>query len=140
MKEDSVLPRNPTDVRDRLYGADLVVGMHDRDQDGCRRHRASHIIGVDAAESINRHVGDLRPQPFKKSARADDGRVLNLGGDDVRMLDACCEEGPLYRVIVRFASTTCENHFACVTSEECCNLCSCGLHCCPRGRPRPVVA
>ena len=45
-------------------------------------------------------------------ARADDGRVLDLGGDDVRMLDACCEEGPHYRVIVYFASTTCDTHAA----------------------------
>jgi len=95
MEEDSVLPRNPADVRNGLYGPDLVVGVHHGNQDRVRRDRAPHIIGVDAAERIDRHIGDLRPEPFQKSAWADDGRVLDLGGDDVRVLDSCGEKGPL---------------------------------------------
>jgi hypothetical protein len=109
-------------------------------QDRVRRDRAPHIIRVDAAERIDRHVGDLRPEPFQKSAWADDGRVLDLSGDDVRVLDSCCEKGPLDGVIVGFTSTTGKHHFAGVAPEECGNFCSCGLHGNPRGRPGPVIA
>jgi hypothetical protein len=78
MKKDSVFSRNLADVRNRLNGTDLIVGMHHRDQDGVRCHRTPYIIGVDAADTINRQVGDLRPQPFQKLARTDDRRVLDL--------------------------------------------------------------
>jgi hypothetical protein len=35
MEEDSVLPRNPADVRDGLYGPDLVVGVHHGKSGSC---------------------------------------------------------------------------------------------------------
>ena len=65
--------------------------MHHGNQDRVRRDRAPHIIGIDigidAAERIDRHVRDLRPEPFQKSAWADAcSCALGLDGADLLAL------------------------------------------------------
>ena len=53
VKADSVLPGDRADFRDRLDGADFVVGMHDAHQHRARRDRSANIVGTDPAGVIN---------------------------------------------------------------------------------------
>ena len=50
----------PADLRDRLYGADLIVGVHDRDQDGVGADRRSHLVRRDQAVPVDAQAGDLK--------------------------------------------------------------------------------
>jgi hypothetical protein len=56
----------------RLDGANFVVGVHHRNEDRVRRHRATHVIWIYAAQAIDRQVGDLRPEPFQEPAGVKD--------------------------------------------------------------------
>ena len=49
MEEDPVLAGDARALLDRLDGADLVVGVHDADEDRARRDRPAQVVGIDAA-------------------------------------------------------------------------------------------
>ena len=58
VKTDAMLTRNRADFLDRLDGADLVVRVHDADQDRLRRDGAAHILRIDPARPVHRQVSD----------------------------------------------------------------------------------
>ena len=70
---------------DGLDRADLVVGMHDADQDSVGGNRATEVVGIDSPGAIDRQKGHRRAQAFQKAQRRHDRRMLYAGGDEMRM-------------------------------------------------------
>ena len=73
----------PTDLPDRLDGADLAVGRHDRDEHRVVADRPRHRVRVDAPVAVDTHVGDGPSPLLEVAARVDQRNVLDRGGDDV---------------------------------------------------------
>jgi hypothetical protein len=98
---------DPLDLRDRLDGADLVVGVHDANQDGARRQRAADIIGIDQACPVDRKVGDPGAQALEEATWRQDRRMLDLACDDMIGAVAPGEEDALQGQIVGLAAAAC---------------------------------
>src|SRR5579875_2962623 len=84
------MQRNPVragdfgDFSDRLDRADLVVRVHDADQERVLGDRLADVIGVDKAAPVDGNVGHGRTKSLKKPAWRYDRGMLDLRGDDVR--------------------------------------------------------
>ena len=98
-----------SDFLDRLDCADLVVGVHDADQDRLRSNGAEHVLGIDPARAIDRKVSDSSAEPFEKPARSKNSGMLDRRGDDVRAFAVQREECALDCQIVCFAASAGEN-------------------------------
>jgi len=104
-----MLARDGADLFDRLDRADLVVGVHDADQDGARGDGAANGLGIDAARRVDGQICHARAEPLKKPAWGENGGVLDLGRDDVLALVAEREECALDRKVVGFAAAAREH-------------------------------
>ena len=67
----------------RLNYANLVVGVHDRHQDGLVVHCALQVIEIDQAVLLDGHIGDAVPILFEALAGVEHGLVLGNRGDNV---------------------------------------------------------
>jgi hypothetical protein len=52
--------------------------MHHAHEDGARRERAPDVVGIDAARSVDREVGDPGALALEEAAWSQDRRVLDL--------------------------------------------------------------
>jgi hypothetical protein len=77
VEADSVLPRDCADFRERLDGADFIVGVHDADQQRPRGNGAAHVLWIDQACTVHRKVCDRTADPFDKPAGSENGRMLD---------------------------------------------------------------
>src|SRR2546422_1419029 len=59
VEKDSLFLGDLADLCDRIDYPDLVIGVHDRDQDGLRGDGAAQVVQVDAAVLLHRQIGDL---------------------------------------------------------------------------------
>lgn len=109
MEVDSVLPRDCADFRERLDGADFVVGVHDADQQRLRRNGAAHVLWIDQACPVDGKVCDRSAQPLEKRAGGKNGGMLDGRGDDVRSAARRGEVRALDGKVVRFAAAACEH-------------------------------
>src|SRR5215813_15331008 len=83
VKQDAAFMGDSGAILDRLDGADLVVGVHDADEDRARRDRPAKVVGINPARAVNRQIGHAGAQALEKPARFDDGRMLDARRDDV---------------------------------------------------------
>ncbi len=60
------LAGNAGTLPDRLNGADLIVGVHDADEDRLRCDRRSQIVGVDAPGAVDRQIRQGAPSRSRK--------------------------------------------------------------------------
>ena len=118
MEEDPMLAGDPRRLRDRLDGANLVVGVHEADEDRIASNRLADIVGVDEAKAIDRHERDRRAEPFEEAARFENGGVFDRGGDDMRRLAAAGQEHPFEREIVGFAAAAREYDLVGFATQE----------------------
>ena len=58
MEQDAPFLGDPADLFDRLYGADLIVRMHDRDENRLLGDRPGYILGIDQPLFVRRQIGD----------------------------------------------------------------------------------
>ena len=84
MQRHSGLARDARDLGDRLNHAQLIVGMHNRDQPRIRPQRAPHIVGIHQAARANRQNRDGRARALELRAGGQHRRVLDRARDDVR--------------------------------------------------------
>ncbi len=92
--------RDPADLRDRLDGPDLVVCGHHRDEDGPVGDRVLDVARVNAAELVDREIGDPAALLLERPAGVENRVVLDRGGDDmVPALPEGCRH-PLDRPVV----------------------------------------
>ena len=71
------------DLSNGLNGADLIVGGHDRDEDGVGADGRLHGGGVHPALPVHRQVGHLIALLLHPLGGVENGVVLDGGGDDV---------------------------------------------------------
>src|SRR5437588_1033805 len=138
VEQNAMLSGNQGDVGDRLNGANLVVSVHDRNEDSARRNCTSHMVRVDASEAVNRKVRHFCTQPFKEPAWVQHRRMLDLRRNDVPSLASFEEKHSLQRVIVRLATATGEHYFLWFAPEQPSHLCASFLDGFPRRPPGPV--
>src|SRR2546429_1161154 len=140
VEQDLVLAGNAGAVLDRLDGSNLVVGMHDADKDRARCDRLADIVGINAACAINGQIRHACAEAFEKTARLDDGRMLDTGGDDVIAVITKREECALEGKIIRLAAAARKNDLIVVTAKRCRHLAARCLKrsFCRCGRPMPA--
>jgi hypothetical protein len=84
VEQDAVPASDPGQLADRLDGAGLVVGVHDRRQHRRRCDGGLERLGVDEAMAIDGKGGDPEAvEPVQAVADGEQRRVLGLLGDDV---------------------------------------------------------
>ena len=70
------------DLGDRLDGADLVVGEHDRDEDRAVVDRRVELVGIDPRVPVDGQLDDLEPELLEVAQGVADRVVLDGRGDD----------------------------------------------------------
>jgi hypothetical protein len=108
-----VLPRDAADLRDGLQRPNLVIGVHDANENGLRRDGSADIGGIDHAGAIYRYIGHPHTLLFEKTTGIDNRRMLDGGGDEVipPVPVAVCDS--LEDGVVGFAAAACKNDFLC---------------------------
>src|SRR5262249_57688063 len=76
MHEGAVLVRKPSDLLDRLECADLVVRVHDADEQGGLSKRAPQRLEIDDTVSINRQDRDAATEALEEGPGGEPGRLL----------------------------------------------------------------
>jgi len=104
MQQDSASPNGPSDLGNRLKGANLVVGVHHRNQDGAGFERPADIIRIDPPIPVYPQVRELDAESFQEATGINDGRVFDLCGDDVDVAPAGRKEHSSKCVVVAFAA------------------------------------
>ena len=102
----------PGDLRDGLYGADLIVGQHDADHDRPVGDGPSDLYGVHQAVAVNRQIGDLEPELLQLVAGVQHGVMLYAGRDQVVAHVLEGEGYPLECGVVRFGAPAGEDDLA----------------------------
>src|SRR5260370_9703742 len=67
----------------RLNSAYLVVGIHDRDEDGLIGKRSTDIIGIEAAIAINRRISSFEAKTLQVLAGVQHSMVFYRRGNQV---------------------------------------------------------
>ncbi len=83
VEDDALLVAELADLGDGLDDADLVVRVHDADEDGLVVHGALQVFDVDEAVGLHGQVGDAVAGLFEALAGVERGLVLGDLGDDV---------------------------------------------------------
>src|SRR5262249_52574603 len=83
MKEHTAFLRDRADLRDRLDDANLVVGGHDRDEDGLVGDRVANVVDVYQSVFLDREIGYSTALFLEPLAGVDHRLVLGHTGDDV---------------------------------------------------------
>src|SRR5215471_16540358 len=105
-------------ILDRLDGSNLVVGVHDADEDRARRDRFPKVVGINAARAVNRQIGDAGAQALEKPARFDNGGMLDARRDDVIAPVAARKEHALEGKVVGLAAAARENDLAASAAQQ----------------------
>lgn len=79
MQIDGRLARDTGDFRDGLHSSELVVGVHDRNQQRRRAQRAADIVGIHHAAGTYANIRDFNALAFELSAGIQNRGVLNGG-------------------------------------------------------------
>src|SRR5260370_42085313 len=66
-----------------LNSAYLVVGIHDRDEDGLIGKRPTDIIGIEAAIAINKHISSFEAKTLQVLAGVQNSMVFYRRGNQV---------------------------------------------------------
>ena len=111
VEDHAALVTELADFRDRLNYADLVVRVHDRDQDRLVVHGALEVVEVDQAVLLDGHVGDAIAVLLEPLAGVEHRFVLGHRGDDVVALLAVHLGDALDGEVVAFGGAGGEDDF-----------------------------
>ncbi len=132
VEDDLSLAADGADLPDGLNSPDLVVRVHDRDEDRPVRDGGPDIVGIDEAGAVHRNGSHFQPMPLQELGRVENRVVLDGGGDDVAALllegDADADEG----LIVGLGATAGEDDLLRIGPEQVCDVAAGRLH--PLGR------
>ncbi len=108
-EENAVFLGDFADFRDRIDHANLVVGVHDSDENRFRRDGFAYIFRIDAAIFSNRQIGYFVAVFLEALTGVQHGLVLNGLGDDVIALFAVHFRDALDHQVVGFGRAAGEN-------------------------------
>jgi hypothetical protein len=140
MDENAVLAGDAADLGDRLDGAHLIVGMHDADENGLRRNRPGHIVGIDPAEAVDRNDAHVEALPIQEAAGPEDCPMLDGTDNDVVALAPQRPGHPFEREVVGLAAAAREDDLVALGAEHRRDLAARFLKCGLRTRSRPMPA
>ncbi len=83
VKQDPSLAAQPSDLRDRLNGPDLVVRRHHRNEDGVGTQGPGDLVRGDDAVRSDADDGDLESLALDRPRRLEHGRMLDRGRHQV---------------------------------------------------------
>ena len=108
--------RDGADFLDRLNRSNLIVGVHDRNQNRVGPDGAPHVAGIDNAVARNRQPRNLPTLLLEILTRVKNGMVFDPGTNDVPALGFLRLGNAANRKIIRFRAATDEEHLrrACV--------------------------
>src|SRR5437879_13333890 len=109
VEKGSVCLGDLADLGDRIDYPDLVIGGHDRDQDGLRGDGAAHVVQVDAAVLLHRQIGDLEAVLLQALAGVQHRLMFDYLGDDVVALLAVHLRDAFDGQVIRFRGPTGED-------------------------------
>src|SRR6267378_1614304 len=110
-EDDAVFLGNLADFRHGIDDANLVVGIHDGDENCFRRDGFTHVFRVDAAIALYRQVGDFVAVLFEALAGVEYSFVLNGLGDDMVALFAVHFRDALDHQVVGLGRTAGKDDF-----------------------------
>ena len=84
MKPNASLRGDAANLLDGLEGAELVIGVHHRDQHGFRPQRAPNVVRVNHAIAADGHTSDCNAPPLERLTGVQHRVVLYGCGDDMR--------------------------------------------------------
>ena len=125
VEDDPASTTDGADLGDRLDGADLVVGVHDRDQGGVLVNGRLDVGRVDAAISVDRQVGHPEAGALHDCAGVEDRLVLHAAGDDMASLGARGPGGTLDGKVVGLAAAAGEDDLARLGTQDRGDLLAC---------------
>ncbi len=109
---DASVATDFADGADILDDPDLVVRVHDGNEDGVGTQRRPKRIRLNAAGGVGRHIGNDEPFALELLARIEHGLVLDLRCDHVARLAGTGARYAQHREIVRLRGAGGEDHIA----------------------------
>jgi hypothetical protein len=129
MEEDAFFLRNLADLLQRVHRADLVVRVHDRDQNRLVGDRLAQVVEIDAAVLVDRQIGHLGlARTLQRLARVQNCLVLGDGCDDVVALVPVELDDALERQIVRLRGAAGEDDLLRLGVQQAADLLAPGVH------------
>ena len=118
VEQDARLAADRADLRDGENRADLIVGVHDRDEAGVVADGVTHLPGGDGTGRADRQQLHLEALFFKALERVQNGVVLKGGRKNVAFSFARAEHGGgAQRLIVGLAAAGGEDDLARLAAE-----------------------
>jgi hypothetical protein len=77
VEENAALAGDTAHLGNGLDSTHLVVGMHDTDENGLRRDRPGHIVGIDPPKAVHRNDADFETVSLQEAAGSKDCRMFN---------------------------------------------------------------
>ena len=125
MEQDSMLTCNLSDLFQRLKSTDLVIGCHNRNQDGLRCDRFLKLIQIDETVLINIKICDLRSALFLQIlAGMENGMMLYFCCNDMVPFIFVCLKGCFQSPVIRLGTTCCTINLFFFGSDHICDLLS----------------
>src|SRR5581483_2953615 len=111
MEGDLTSPTDPPNLFNRLDGANLVIGVHDRGERGLIGDSLFQFTRVNASILVNRQVGHSKAETLQVLAGVEDGMMLDRRGDDVLALLLGSEGHALDRQIIALGTAADKGNF-----------------------------
>ena len=118
VEEDLALTQHLADGGNVLDDADLVVDVHDRDQDGVRPDGGLQVLQVDQAVFLHIQQRHLEALALQLAHGVERGLVLGLDGDEVATALLVEVGGTLEREVDRLGGTRGPDQLARITVDQ----------------------
>src|SRR5208283_4413058 len=117
--DDALLFRDFADFANRMDGADLVVGVHDRDEHGFVVDGLANLVGIDHPVLVDLEIGDGRLAiTLQRAATVEHRLMLGDAGDDVVALILVKFEHALDREVVRLGGAAGEDDLLGLAADQ----------------------
>lgn len=119
MKDHAPFAADQTKRRDRLNGAGLIVGGHDRNEGGVGADGGTQVVGIDESGGIHGQVSDAEALAAAEVIEAvKNGVVFDGGCDQVASLVAEAAGDTEDREIAAFGAAAGEDHLTGLATQE----------------------
>jgi hypothetical protein len=129
----------PSDGADVLHDADLVVDVHQRNQDRLRPQRGLDLCGLDDAIATRHEIRDRETLSLELAARVEHGRMLRARSDDVLAARTVEARRAEQREVVGLRGARSPDHLRGPGSDQARNLLPRLLHARARAAPGRVT-
>src|SRR5271155_1773174 len=123
VEDDTFLVRDPANFGDWMDRSNLIVSVHDRDQDSLVRNRLAHVVWVNHPVLVYLEISDRRlALALQRAATIEDCLMLSDAGDNVIALVLVEVEHALDGEIIGFGRTAGKDDLLGFGVDQVCNL------------------